>query len=103
MKTITLAKAHEILSNADHIILTNQGEVVNGRWGFADLTGEPENEWFAFFWEDLVGNEYVGRFPEDGNETVKVEGDKIYLADSEYNDCFAFQVLYVQDIESMVD
>jgi hypothetical protein len=102
MKTITLAKAHEILSNADHIILTDQGEVVNGRWGFAELTGDPENEWFAFFWEDLDGNEYVAKFSEDGNETVKVDGDKIYLNDDMGDDC-TFQVLYVQDIENMVD
>lgn len=79
MKTISLKEAYQILEDSSAFII-NDSALVYG--GFDDLTGDEENEFLYFSWdEDGLG--YSLKFCEGDNQEVKISGSSMFLYDTD--------------------
>lgn len=88
MKTITLAKAHKILTECSAVIVDMGDGATVTYPSVADLAeGDNDNEFLY-----LENNNYYLKFREGDNLVVKVEGAVMFLTDAEGEE-FAITVL----------
>jgi hypothetical protein len=78
MKTITLTRAHELLTSASAVVIDN----VVTYPSLAELEDNPANQFLCLTWDD-EGLEFAVRFNEEGNAVVNVEGASLWLVDDE--------------------
>ena len=97
MKTLSLAHVFNVLSRAAAVRVDGQLASMS----FAPLEGQPDNEFLRLAWDDAdEGVEFVAKFTEGENATVRVSGSDLHLVDSEGDDA-VITVLMPADLEAM--
>lgn len=82
MKTITLKEAYNILEQSSAVIINEYALVYPAFW---ELNGDVENEFLYLSWEE-DGDDYCLKFCEGDNPSVKIEGCRLFLFDTDAND-----------------
>ena len=103
MKTIPLAQAFEIISNASAIIINVDSNPVVYP-SLYELGGDESNEFLYLEWEQEY-LEYSLKFRQEDNQSVKVEGASIYLLDTDADsdeDATRITILAEKDLESLL-
>jgi hypothetical protein len=80
MKTITLAEAHQILTNSAAVVW---GDYFLSYISMTDLTGEDDNEFAYLLSTTDDGEEYCEKFNEGANREVKVSDGSMFLINND--------------------
>lgn len=80
-KRIPLEAAVRILEKAEAVVFDSGGHIVTFP-GFADLSGEDDNEFLCLAWVE-EGAEYMVRFTEGCNRQAALSGESLFFIDSE--------------------
>jgi hypothetical protein len=78
---IPLQKAYQILEDSSAFIINDHALVYAG---FDDLTGEEDNEFLYFSWDE-EGLGYSLKFREGDNQEVEIVGSSMFLYDTDAN------------------
>lgn len=95
---MTLQETYRVLEECA-AISTESGELFYPH--LSELTGEIDNEFAHFEWEDDEGLVYSVRFAEGENQSVVVSGGMVTLVDTE-GDENCFYILGPMDIKSFL-